>query len=145
MDSRGEGRYLDEQMFRYNERTDASDDGRIGISMSKIKSPPEKKRLRLALDRRNVYGENDKASRKLIPKGKQRNHMAERRSANAALFRVKGIPDEDVAVGSEIRTKEATIQVKRSGFKKRPDLSLGTVLERKSVTGTKWMMAPKAN
>jgi hypothetical protein len=103
--------------------------------MSKIKSPQEKKRLSLALDRRNVYGENDKASRKLIPKGRQRNHMAERRSANAALFRVKGTPDEDLAAGSEIKTKEATIRVRRSGFKKRPDVPLETVLERKAVTG----------
>ncbi len=107
--------------------------------MSKIKSPQEKKRLSLALDRRNVYGENDKASRKLIPKGKQRNHMRERRSANASLFKAKGKPDEHMAVASEIKAKEATIYIKRAGFKKRPDLALGTVLKRKAITGTRWM------
>jgi hypothetical protein len=35
--------------------------------MSRLKSPQQKKLASLALDRRNVYGENDKASRKLIP------------------------------------------------------------------------------
>jgi hypothetical protein len=112
---------------------------RTKASMSAIKSPQEKKRLSLKLDRRNVYGENDKASRKLIPKGKQRNHMGERRSANAALLRARGAPDEDRAVASEVKAREATIHAKRTGFKKRPDLPLGTVLERKAITGTRWM------
>jgi hypothetical protein len=34
--------------------------------MSTIKNPEEKKRLSLERDRRNQYGENDKASRKAI-------------------------------------------------------------------------------
>jgi hypothetical protein len=36
--------------------------------MSTIKNPEEKKRLSLKHDRRNVYGENAKASRKGIPR-----------------------------------------------------------------------------
>jgi hypothetical protein len=36
--------------------------------MGKVKNPTEKKRLTLARDRRNVYGENPAASRKGIAK-----------------------------------------------------------------------------
>ena len=64
-----------------------------GFKVSKIKSPQEKKRASLEFDRRNIYGENSKASRKGIQKGKQRSHMEERRSAKAKLSTANGTPD----------------------------------------------------
>ena len=63
--------------------------------MSTVKSPGEKKQLSLKLDRRNTYGENAKASRKGIQKGKQRQHMNERRSTGEVLRGLKGnVPEE---------------------------------------------------
>jgi len=50
--------------------------------MSKIKSPIEKKRLSLARDRRNVFGESPHAARKSIPKRKAMEHQRERHAAN---------------------------------------------------------------
>ena len=46
--------------------------------MSKVKTPQQKKRLSYEHDRRNSYGENQKSSRKNIPKSKQRSHQEER-------------------------------------------------------------------
>jgi hypothetical protein len=106
--------------------------------MSRIKSPQEKKHASLELDRRNVYGENAKASRKGIRKGKQRSHMEERRAAKAPLFAVKGVLDEDVAVQAELDSRLSLIQAKRVGFKKRPDLPLKEILRRKSTTGRRF-------
>jgi hypothetical protein len=58
--------------------------------MSTIKNPEEKKRLSLARDRRNRFGENSKSSRKNIPRGKQRRHMDERRTVAEVLGHLKG-------------------------------------------------------
>lgn len=63
--------------------------------MSAIKDQTEKKRLSLKLDRRNTYGENDKASRESIPRGKQRQHQYERRSAAEALRSISSNLPED--------------------------------------------------
>ena len=49
------------------------------------RSPQEKKALSYARDRRNAYGENDKASRKAIPARKAKAHRKERRAAASAL------------------------------------------------------------
>ncbi len=84
--------------------------------MSKIKSPQQKKKVSLELDRRNIYGENDKASRKGIRKGKQRSHMEERRTAKTPLLAVKGVPDDDTAVGAELKARQALIHAQKEGF-----------------------------
>lgn len=107
--------------------------------MSKIKSPQQKKQLSLELDRRNVYGENAKASRKGIRKGKQRSHMVERRTAKAPLIAVKGVPDNDTAVEAEVKTRQSLVRAKRASFKKTPDLPLKEVLRRKRITGRKFL------
>ena len=99
--------------------------------MSKVKSPQDKKKLSLELDRRNLYGENDKASRKGIRRGKQRSHMEERRTTKAPLLAVKGVLDDDSAVDAELKIRQALIQAKRVSFKKTPDLALKEVLRRK--------------
>ena len=97
--------------------------------MSKIKTPREKKLASLALDRRNVYGENDKASRKNIPRSKQKSHQALRRAANQPVASLTGHIDEDTAIQAELKTHNSMIEKKRKSFNKRPDAPLGTYLE----------------
>ena len=99
--------------------------------MSKLKSPQEKKSVSLNRDRRNNYGENDKASRKAIPRNKQNNHQAERRAANRPVAALKGNIEEDVANAAEMQSRAQVVLQKRKGFRKRPDISLGDMLARK--------------
>jgi len=99
--------------------------------MSAVKNPKEKKQLSLELDRRNTYGENSKSSRKAIPKGKQRRHMDERRSAGEVLRGLKGNIPDDEASEAELLVKTRVIDSKRRGFKKQPDAPLATVLAAK--------------
>ena len=97
--------------------------------MSTIKNPKEKKRLSLERDCRNVYGENPAASRKGIAKGKQRQHMNERRSTKQALAPLSGNVEEDLASDAELRAKVATVGSRKYGFRKTPDQPLGVFLE----------------
>ena len=96
--------------------------------MSKLKTPQQKKRASLALDRRNVYGENDKASRKLIPRRKQEAHQELRRAANQPLKKIEDLIDEDASDQAEAKIQTTTIAKKRKGFKKSPDAPLGNFL-----------------
>jgi hypothetical protein len=88
--------------------------------MSKVKSPSEKKRLSLALDRRNAYRENAKASRKGIPLSKARSHRAERHSV-AETLREATLTHADEA---EASARSTARQKKAGAFKKSPDESL---------------------
>ena len=106
--------------------------------MSVVKDRIEKKQLSLKLDRRNTYGENDKASRKSIPRGKQRQHQNERRSAAQALHTVSGGISEDEIVDAELLAKVKVTVSRRKGFKKKPDEPLGIVLAKKKAGGPKW-------
>jgi len=105
--------------------------------MSTIKSPDQKKTLSLELDRRNTYGENAKASRRLIPKGKQTSHQAERRAANAPLQSIQGAVSEEVAIKLELVSQDEAIKKRRKAFKKSPDQPLGLVLTEKAKLGRK--------
>jgi hypothetical protein len=105
--------------------------------MSTIKNPEEKKRLSLERDRRNRYGENSKASRKSIQRGKQRRHMDERRTVGEVLGQLKGSVQEDAATEAELLAKTRIIDSKRRGFKKRPDTPLGVVLAKKAKKQSK--------
>jgi ATP phosphoribosyltransferase regulatory subunit HisZ len=96
--------------------------------MSTIKDPERKKRLSLARDRRNRYGENSKSSRKNIQRGKQRRHMDERRSVAEVLGRLRGHIQEDEATEAELSAKSRITDSKQRGFKKKPDTPLGEVL-----------------
>ncbi len=98
--------------------------------MSTIKRPQEKKRMSLERDRRNMYGENDKASRKLIPLGKQFSYMGLRRSVTQILSAAKGDVDEEIRDSVELRAKVKATVAKRKSFRKRPDVPLGEVLAR---------------
>ncbi len=102
--------------------------------MSKVKSPQEKKNASLNHDCRNVYGENDKSSRKNIPRSKQRSHQAERRAVNQPLLQLSGKVDEDFVNEVEAEARTRAIEQKRGGFRKSPDVPLKSVLIRK-ITG----------
>lgn len=110
--------------------------------MSKFKTPREKKLASLALDGRNVYGENDKASRKSIPRGKQLSHKAFRRAAKEPLHVVSSVMHEDEIVALEAAARSREIQSKRKAFKKEPDASLGGVLEYKQTGDWKLLRRP---
>ena len=99
--------------------------------MSKIKSPPEKKAQSLKRDRRNTYGENPKASRKGIRRGKQRSHMDERRAIGSILERLRTNTDEGFALEADVLAKETSLQSKHDSFRKTPDRPLGIVIQEK--------------
>jgi hypothetical protein len=101
--------------------------------LSKVKSPKEKKRFSLERDRRNVYGENSKSSRKSIAGGKQRRHMDERRAVAQVLGRLTGEVADDVATEAELKAKLAIADSRNRGFRKVPDKPLGVVLARKAL------------
>jgi len=99
--------------------------------MSKVTSPPEKKALSLALDRRNAYGENDKASRKSIPRSKARTHRKERRVVEQILSHDHVTAPDDNATEQEGKLKSAARLKRLGGFKKAPDIPLAKALARK--------------
>jgi hypothetical protein len=99
--------------------------------MSKVKNPTAKKQLSLERDRRNVYNENAKASRKNIPKGKQRRKMNERRKIAQVLGQLTGQVEEDVASNAELSIKLTITHSKNRGFEKMPDKPLSEVVRRK--------------
>lgn len=102
--------------------------------MSKVKSPQAKKRLSLSRDRRNSFGENDKASRKLIPLGKARTRRAERRGVGQALA---AAIDHLEPVEAECKARELGALKSRQAFVKDPDQPLGVVLARKRARRSK--------
>ncbi|WP_410605289.1 tyrosine-type recombinase/integrase [Amycolatopsis sp. lyj-90] len=67
------------------------------------KSPQEKKRLSYAKDRRNRYGENDKSSRKNIPRHKRRVNRANRHREQQVLNGARGSADIESAAIAEAR------------------------------------------
>jgi hypothetical protein len=97
---------------------------RLGRIVSKLKSPQEKKTASLDHDRRNTYGENDKSSRKNIPKSKQLSHQAERKAANQPLGKLRTAVSEDDEAAVELESRVRAIEKRRNGFRKRPDASL---------------------
>jgi hypothetical protein len=99
--------------------------------VSKVKNPRQKKRLSLERDRRNVFRENSKSSRKNVAWGKQRRQMNERRGIAQLLGRLTGQIDDDAASNAELRVKLMIAHSKNRGFEKHPDRPLGEVIERK--------------
>ncbi|MBS1800245.1 MAG: hypothetical protein JSS95_10500 [Acidobacteria bacterium] len=96
--------------------------------MSKVKSPQDKKLASLKKDGRNMYGENDKSSRKNIPRSKQRQHQTERRPMKDALVLVTKAKDSEEIDDLAFAAESATIAKRRKGFAKVPDASLGEAL-----------------
>jgi hypothetical protein len=102
--------------------------------VSKFKTPREKKLASLALDSRNVYGENDKASRKAIPLKKKRSHQALRRASKPLALLASNLSDDEL-VTAEATVLANEIGAKRNRFRKRPDEPLGKVLQAKQTGG----------
>ena len=99
--------------------------------MSKVKTPQQKKRLSYAHDRRNAYGENQKSSRKNIPRSKQRSHQEERRSVRQVLVAAQGKVADEVADQAQSQTLRAGRIKKLKAFRKSPDKPLGETVERR--------------
>lgn len=97
--------------------------------MGRPKTPQEKKRLSLAKDRRNTYGENDKASRKNIPRTKSRVNRANRHQDAVTLTGVIGVPDAIV----EDAIEQKVLGRRRKAWRKWPDQPLGKVLAKREV------------
>jgi hypothetical protein len=95
--------------------------------MSTIKSPQEKKRLAYQRDRRNGFGQNAKASRRLIPLRKKKAEKAYRKRANQEVG--------DLLATNDTRAEESaegqTALVRKKGWRKAPDNSLSETVERK--------------
>ncbi|MEO0871334.1 MAG: hypothetical protein AAFY19_05140 [Pseudomonadota bacterium] len=68
------------------------------MPLKRRRSPQEKKALSYAKDRRNSYGENDKASRKNIPRSKARGHRSLRRRAASSLNRYEVLGEDEAAL-----------------------------------------------
>lgn len=85
------------------------------------KSPQEKKALSYAHDRRNTYGESDKASRKAIPARKAEENRNSRRKAAQALGGVATLDDAALDV-VESSLKHDIERV--GGWTKAPDAPL---------------------
>ena len=95
--------------------------------MPRKKKTQEKKRESYLKDRRNTYGENAKASRKLIPIRKATGNRILRRIAKQELVSAVKRGDADVVDRLKPRLKRK----RRQGWKKMPDRPLGEVLVRK--------------
>ncbi|MEU5876894.1 hypothetical protein [Spirillospora sp. NPDC047279] len=91
------------------------------------RSPQEKKRLSYRKDRRNLYGENDKASRKNLPRSRARRHRAERHRASQTLDMARGTPDAEAADAAEQRLAGRRSQHWR--WRKVADHPLGEAVE----------------
>ncbi|MFI9509901.1 hypothetical protein [Nocardia sp. NPDC052566] len=85
------------------------------------RTPQEKKQLSYCKDRRNDYGENDKASRKNLPRKRARVHRANRHHAAQILSQSIGPFDPDRADHTEQELKSRRPKV----FRKSPDVPLG--------------------
>lgn len=90
-------------------------------------TPQQKKRLSYAKDRRNMYGEHDKGSRKTIQKNKLAQIRKERRSQDQRLRGARGQSDADqmTRVENEVRS------TRPRRWKKFPDIALGEVVPQK--------------
>ena len=99
--------------------------------MSKVRTPQDKKRQSYEHDRRNRYGENQKSSRKNIPRSKQRSHQDERRSVRQVLSSPQGSIAGEVADEAQSRAMIKGRIKKLNGFRKSPDRPLGEVVKRR--------------
>lgn len=96
-------------------------------AMRRKKTPQEKKQLSLRKDRRNAYGENDKASRKAVPLRKAKVNRANRHSDNITLSGALGAPDEDLDEAAEQRL----LGRRRKVWRKWPDEPLGQQIRKR--------------
>ena len=89
------------------------------------RTPQEKKALSLALDRRNTYGNNQKAARKAIPRRKASENRRNRHKTDQAL--VIALSSDDLAL--DLAESSARNDVHRvGGWRKGADTPLGEVI-----------------
>lgn len=93
----------------------------------RTRTPQEKKKLSLQRDRRNVYGENSKASRKAIPLRKRLLNRAERHARNTAVAVAVATVDAQNMDPAPQRLRATTHRT----WQKKPDMPLGQFLRRK--------------
>lgn len=93
------------------------------IVLKKFKTPQEKKSWSYLKDTRNVYGENDKSSRKSIPFRKKWVNRTYRKAVNQIIGRLTEINELD-----SNETQDKTKAIKRIYWKKSPDKPLGELL-----------------
>lgn len=86
--------------------------------------PAEKKRLSYERDGRNLYGENDKGSRKSIPRFKASSKRAVRRGEHLAVAAMLDGNEE----GAERRLAELAFRARQPWKRKSPDLPLGLAM-----------------
>jgi hypothetical protein len=99
-------------------------------NLSKVKTPQDKKSQSYEHDRRNRYGENQKSSRKNIPRSKQRSHQDERRSIRQVLSSAQRSIAGEAADEAQSQALIKGRIKKLRGFRKSPDTPLGEVVER---------------
>jgi len=94
-----------------------------------VRRPPsEKKALSYAKDRRNSYGENDKAARKAIPRRKAIENRGARRKVAAALHTLDSADERR----ADLIESDARNDIQRvGGWTKGADEPLGRVLANK--------------
>jgi hypothetical protein len=91
----------------------------------KRRSPEEEKALSYARDCRNAYGENDKASRKLIPLRKAQESRKVRRNVTQELTALPAAGDE----AADLIESSARQDVQRvGGWRKARDAPLGELV-----------------
>ncbi|MFC3499979.1 hypothetical protein ACFOOK_03205 [Micromonospora krabiensis] len=97
----------------------------VGERRRARRTPQEKKQLSYEHDRRNNYGENDKASRKSIRRNKRYPNRSNRHHDRQVLDAAAGSMNEHVA-----EAVEQTLYVKRRRrWRKWPDIPLGVHVE----------------
>ena len=91
------------------------------------KSPQEKKALSLNRDRRNTYGNNQKAARKAIPLRKAKESRRVRHKDNQALATINRLDEASVDL-VESTTRHGVSRL--GGWKKSADEPLGAIIVR---------------
>ncbi|MFE3545734.1 hypothetical protein ACFXK0_22455 [Nocardia sp. NPDC059177] len=95
--------------------------------MVRRRSPQEKKALSYAKDRRNVYGENDKSSRKNIPRNKRIPNRVDRHQEQLFVTAL-GPVDLDAAEDCEVTLRMTRSKWHTGRWRKYPDAPLGAVV-----------------
>jgi len=84
--------------------------------------------MSLEKDRRNSYGENDKASRKNIPRAKARVNRANRHQDQRILDVAVGVPDQEL----DDDVEQKLLGRRRKVWRKWPDQPLGKLLAKRA-------------
>ncbi len=96
------------------------------LSTRQMRDPEKAKTLRLAKDRVNAYGENDKASRKAIPRFKAETNRTHRHHAKQALSAIDGVGD--LMAQADAHLADTTFKGLHPGKTKVADVPVGLSL-----------------